>query len=103
MTLPFNIVIIIAGFYLAFRTSLRGSIMTGIIVGVAMATLAALDQTGEARPIVLIFASRIIGGAIVYPLANQFQAPLALCVIVPLGLLLLLAGGPIDAVQLFTK
>ena len=95
MTLPFNIVIVIAGFSLAMRTSLRGSIWTGVIVGVAMATLATLATTTASTSIGVVFASFILGGLLVYPLANHFQGLFALVVIVPLGLLLLLAGGPI--------
>jgi len=103
MSYSANIVIIIAGFYLAFRVSLRGAFFTGLAIGVALALLESLSPSNPDVGLLTIFASRILGAVPVYMLANHCEGILAFLLIVPLGFLLILAGGPIECALMFTE
>ena len=95
--------IIIAGFYLAFRVSLRGAFFTGLLVGTALAVLSSFAPADPEVGLLTIFASRILGAVPVYMLANRFEGILAFLLIVPIGFLLLLAGGPIECALMSMK
>jgi len=103
MIFSVNILIIIAGFYLAFRVSLRGALFTGLFVGAALALLRSFAPADPEAGLLTIFASRILGAVPVYMLANHFDGILAFLLIVPIGFLLLLAGGPIDIAFMFME
>lgn len=100
MTFTLNLVIIVSGFYLAFRvSSLRSAAIVAVGIGAALSILAALAPHDRATGLFTIIASRLLGAFLVYLPANRFDGILAFLMIVPLGVLLLLAGGPIELAQ----
>ena len=98
MSFPVNVAIIIAGFYIAIRVSPRGAFFTGLGLGMVLGLLESLAPANPELGVITIFASRILGAVPTYMLINRFDGVLAFLVIVPLGFLLLLAGGPIELV-----
>jgi len=98
MTLLLNIVIILAGFRLAFCVSPRGALFTGVFVGLALGALGSGFFARSTGQILLDLGSCLAGSVPVFVLANRFDGILAYLIIVPLGFFLLLAGGPIKVV-----
>lgn len=91
--------IIVAGFYIALRTSPRGAILTGVVVGLALALFERILPTDPNAWFLTACASRVLGAVIAYVLANRFDSILGFLLTVPLGFVLILAGGPIELVQ----
>jgi hypothetical protein len=101
MMFPINMVVILAGFYLTFRVSLKGAFFAGLFVGCGLALLESLCCSNSGVEILINFASYLSAAVFVYMLTNYFDGILGFLLFAPAGFLLLLAGGPIKLVMLF--
>lgn len=93
--------IVIAGFWLSLRLSPFGSLMTGLVAGVAISFLSFLENGFVKASFLAVWISPALGTIPAFFLANRFDSIKALLLIIPLGALLILVGGPIGLIEMW--
>ncbi len=100
---PVTIAVIVGCFYLSIRVSLRGAFLTGIVLGVLLTVIELLSPADPSQNVLLSGLSRLLGSVPACLLLNRFDGILGFLVILPIAIILLLAGGPIECFQTFYR
>ena len=97
-----SIVIIIGGFLWALRSAtVRAALLAGLVVGIALGTALAFEQ-GSENPLWLIYLSCFLGSVPLLLAVHCLEGVASRMFLIIIGGYILLMGGPILAVRLWS-
>ena len=98
-----SIVIVIGGFLWALRSAtVKGALLAGLVVGIALGTLLVLERDAGNAPL-LVYASCLLGTVPVLWAVHSVRGIASRILLIGIGGYVLLEGGPILFVRLWTR